>query len=191
VKSNRLALSFGLPFGVGLALFAEPLIVDGLGSRWAPAVGVVQAFALVAAADQVFFNWTAFHRALGNTRPIAVASVTMMVVFVGVAIPLLLAEGLDGLGIGMAITGFAGLCVRAFYVRRLFGGVGLVRLVVVAAVPTALGALAVLGLDAPVYVYVAVVAVVTWLLQGSLFREALGYLARRSSAQSEPATRPA
>jgi hypothetical protein len=49
----------------------------------------------------------------------------------------------------------------------------------------------VLALDAPVYVYVALVAVVTRLLQGSLFREALGYVSRRSSAQSEPATRPA
>ena len=191
VKSNRLALSFGLPFGVGLALFAEPLIVDGLGSRWEPAVGIVQAFALVAAADQVFFNWTAFHRALGRTRPIAVANVVQMVVFLAAAIPLLLAEGLDGLAIGMAATGLAGLVVRSFYVRRLFPGEGLVALVCVAAVPAALGAGLVLAVDAPFFAYVAVVVAATLALQGGLMREAAGYLARRSSAQNEPATRPA
>ena len=38
-------------------------------------------FALIAAADQLGFNWTAFYRALGRTRPIAVVNVTMAVVF--------------------------------------------------------------------------------------------------------------
>src|SRR3712207_5616751 len=52
-KSYRLALSFGVPFGVGLALVAEPLIDDVLGDRWLPALGLVQTFALIAAADQL------------------------------------------------------------------------------------------------------------------------------------------
>jgi hypothetical protein len=39
--------------------------------------------------------------------------------------------------------------------------------------------------------YLVVVAVATALLQGSLLREAAGYLTRRSSAQAEPATRAA
>ena len=194
-KSNRLALSFGLPFGVGVALFAEPIVVDGLGPRWEPAVGIVRAFALVAAADQLFFNWTAFHRALGQTRPMAVANVVMMVVFVAVAIPLLLAEGLDGLGLGMGLTTLAGLALRSFYVRRLLPGVALARLAAVAAVPAALGAAVVLLARAPLAVeapaYVAVVLAATLALQGGLLREAAGYLARRSAAQSEPATRPA
>ena len=195
VKSNRLALSFGLPFGVGLALFAEPLIVDGLGPRWEPAVELVQVFALVAAADQVFFNWTAFHRALGRTRPIAVVNVVMAVVFVGVAIPLLLAEGLTGLGIGMGVTCLAGLVLRGFYVRQLFGPIGLAPLVVRSAFPAGLGAALVLLSSAPLgaelAVYLVAVTIATLGLQGGLLREAAGYLARRSSAQSEPATRPA
>ena len=191
VKSNRLALSFGVPFGVGLALFAEPLIDDVLGERWRPALGRVQTFALIAAADQLCFNWTAFYRAVGRTRPIAIVNVVAAVVFAAVAIPLLLAEGLDGLAIGMAATGATGLVVRAFYVRRLFPGEPLLRLALVAAVPAALGAACVLALDAPFPVYVVVVAAATLVLQGELLREALGYFARRSSAQSEPATRPA
>ena len=195
LKSNRLALSFGLPFGVGLALFAEPLLVDVLGEQWRPAVGLVQAFALVAAVDQMGFNWNAFYRALDRTRPIAVANVVMMVVFVAVAIPLLIAEGLDGLAIGMAATCGVGLVLRWWYVRGLFPGEPLVRTALVAGVPAVVGGAAVLAADAPVVaelaLYLAVVAAVTAVLQGGLLREALGYLARRSSAQSEPATRPA
>jgi O-antigen/teichoic acid export membrane protein len=192
-KSNRLALSFGLPFGVGLALFAEPLIDDVLGDRWLPALGLVQTFALIAAADQLCFNWTAFYRALGRTRPIAVANVVAAIVFVAVAIPLLLAEGLDGLAIGMAATTAVALVLRSVFVHRLFPEVGLTRLVLRAAVPAAVGAAAVLAAGGPavaeLVVYVAIVAVATWLLQGGLLREAVGYLARRSTAQAEPAIR--
>jgi hypothetical protein len=118
-----------------------------------------------------------------------------MVVFVAAAIPLLLAEGLDGLAIGMAATGATGLVLRWWYVRRLFPGEPLGRLVGVAAVPAALGALAVLAAEAPALaeaaLYVVVVGGATVALQGGLFREALGYLARRAPAQTEPATRAA
>jgi PST family polysaccharide transporter len=191
VKSNRLAVSFGLPFGIGLALFAEPLIEDVLGPRWLPALGLVQVFAVIAAVDQLGFNWTAFYRALGRTRPMAVVNVTMMVVFLGAALPLLMTRGLDGLALGMAITTGCGLLLRLFFVARLFPGAPLLREALRAAVPTAAGAAAVAGIAPSLVLYLAVVGAATWLLQGSLLREALGYLARRSSAQAEPATRPA
>jgi O-antigen/teichoic acid export membrane protein len=193
VKSNRLALSFGLPFGVGLALFAEPLIDHVLGEQWRPALGIVTAFALMAGADQLAFNWTAFYRAIGETRPMAVVSGVSAVVFVAVAIPLLLAEGLDGLAIGMAVTTAVSLALRAFYVRRLFPEIALGRLALRAAVPAAVGAAAVLAAGAPPLVelvaYVALVGVATWVMQGGLLREALGYLALRRSAQAEPTMR--
>ena len=185
-KSNRLALTFGVPFGVGLALFAEPLIEDVLGDRWRPALGLVQTFALIAAADQLGFNWTAFYRALGRTRPIAVANVVAAVVFVAVAIPLLLAEGLDGLAIGMAVTTAVALAVRAFYVRRLFPEVPLGRHVFRALLPAAQGAVLVLAFDFPALVelavYLAAVWSTTWALQGRLLREAIGYVKYRKSA---------
>jgi PST family polysaccharide transporter len=195
LKSNRLALTFGLPFGIGLALFAEPLIDDVLGERWRPALGLIQGFALLAAADQLGFNWTAFQRAVGDTRPIAVVTVAMMVVFLAVAIPLLLTEGLRGLAIGMACTTATGLAGRLFYLRRLFGPLPFARLALRSLTPSVIAAGAVLALSAPavaeLVLFLAVVAAVTWLLQGGLLREALGYVARRSSAQAEPATRPA
>jgi O-antigen/teichoic acid export membrane protein len=188
MKSNRLALSFGLPFGIGLALFAESLVEHVLGERWRPALGLIQVFAVIAAADQLAFNWSAFYRALGRTRPMAVVNVTMMVVFLGVALPLLIADGLDGLALGMAITTGVGLVLRALFVKRQFPHAPLLREAVRAAVPTAHGAAAVLYVAHNVVLYVAVVAVATWVLQGSLLREALGYLAKRGAA---PAGAPA
>jgi PST family polysaccharide transporter len=196
VKSNRLAVSFGLPFGVGLSLFAEALITDVLGDRWLPALGLLQAFALVAAADQLGFNWTAFYRALGRTRPIAVVNVVRAVVFCAVALPLLLSDGLRGLAIGMAVTTAAGFVLRCWFITRLFPAAPLGREGLRALLPTALGAAAVWAggrgdAAAELVLFVAVVAAATWVLQRALLREAAGYLARRRAAHSEPATRPA
>ena len=38
MKSNRLALMWGVPFGLGLALFAEDLVAFGIGEEWGPAL---------------------------------------------------------------------------------------------------------------------------------------------------------
>ena len=35
MKSNRLALMWGVPFGVGLTLFAADLVEFGIGEEWA------------------------------------------------------------------------------------------------------------------------------------------------------------
>ena len=50
VKSNRLALMWGFPFGVGVALFGADLVHFVIGDRWAGAIVLIQAFGLMAAA---------------------------------------------------------------------------------------------------------------------------------------------
>ena len=67
---------WGMPFGVGLALFAPDLIEFGYGEEWEPAVGLIQAFGLIAAFNHIGYNWTAFFRARGPRRePIGVMGV--------------------------------------------------------------------------------------------------------------------
>lgn len=202
LKTNRLALLWGLPCGIGVALFARPLLEHVLGDRWLPALGLLQAFAVIAAVNQVGFNWTAFYRARGDTRPIATTNVVMLVVFLGVAIPLLVRDGLSGLAVGMAVTTAVGIALRLGYLRRLFPGLPLARHVARAAAPTLPAAAVVLGLRAmggigalpELVLFAAIVAGVTWALERQLFAELAGYLGSRraaTSAISEPATRAA
>lgn len=94
VKSNRIALMWGLPFGVAVALFAPDLVHFALGGRWTAAIGLIQVFGLVAAADQVGFNWSAFYRARGETRPILVSTLVTAVAFIVSVVPLTLWQGL-------------------------------------------------------------------------------------------------
>ncbi len=91
----------GLPAGIGLVLFAPDLVEHALGQRWHVATFLIQAFGLGAALNQIGFNWTAFYRAIGNTRPIAVATIVMFVTILGIGIPMLLTRGVDGYGVAM------------------------------------------------------------------------------------------
>ncbi len=188
VKSNRLGLLWGVPLGAGIALFAPDLVRFGLGAHWAPAVTLLQVFGLVAAIDQLGYNWDAYYRARGDTRPIAVVSLAAMLAFVCVALPLLLTRGLDGFGAGLAFTAVVTVAARGVYLARLFPAFGMARHAARAIAPTlpAAGiALAVRALDGrrtlpvavgEIVVYVAVVVVATLVLERSLVREIAGYL---------------
>ena len=189
VKSNRLALMWAVPFGVGLTLFAAALVRFGIGERWRPAVVVLQVFGITAALNHVGFNWTAYFRARSQTRPIALANVAATLVFLIAGIPLLLAFGLKGFAAGIALQAGAGLIVRGFYLRRLFNGFGFLRHTARAFLPTlpAAGAVLLIRLVEPgrdtlalvlgqLAVYVIVTAVATFYLESRLIREALGAL---------------
>ena len=192
VKSNRLALMWGMPFGIALTLFAPDLVEFVLGSRWEPAVGLLQAFGAIAAVGHIAFNWSAFFRARGETRPMGVVAVINVVVFVAVAIPLLILEGLSGFAIGMAVTTAVGLVQRTWYLTRLFPGFLIVQHSLRAMAPTVPAVLATLGVralesgtrsggDAAVElaVYLVFTAVATFAFERALIREVLGYVGHR------------
>jgi O-antigen/teichoic acid export membrane protein len=192
LKSNRLALMWGIPFGVGVALFASDLVEFGIGERWREGVGLIQAFGLIAAANHVAFNWDAFYRAQGRTRPIAVWSLAILVAFVAVALPLLVTEGLDGFAIGMGATTAVSLVVRSFYLRRMFPGVALARHAARAIAPAVPATLAVLALRTAqtgertaglalgeLGLFLAVAVAATVAAERPLLREVVGYLRGR------------
>ena len=192
VKSNRLALIWAVPFGVGITLFCSDLVHFGIGERWRPAVTVLEVYGIVAAINHVGFNWTAYFRAIDRTRPIMVVSVAAAATFLVVGIPLLLQIGLPGFAIGMAAQAMVAVVMRAFYLQRLFPGFDFIRHAARAFVPTLPAAAAVLLLRAvepaghtagealaelAVFVFVATIA--TWQLESGLIREAVGTLLGR------------
>ena len=73
---------------------------------------------------QIAFNWTLFMRALDNTRPMAVAGLIGVVVFLTVTMPLMLIMDnvLTGYLIGMSVNTAVQLLFRGYYMQRLFEG---------------------------------------------------------------------
>src|SRR5205814_3308361 len=98
-----------------------------------------------AAVDQIGFNWTAFARARGETRPLAVAPTAMMVVMVAAGVPLVLSDGLVGYAIALAASTLAGIAVRMAYLVRLFPALRIVAHVSRAILPTVPAALVIVA----------------------------------------------
>jgi O-antigen/teichoic acid export membrane protein len=196
VKSNRLALMWAVPFGVGVTLFCSEVVRFGIGERWRPAVVVLQVYGIAAAVNHIGFNWTAYFQALGRTRPIAIVSGAAALAFLLAGIPLLLWLGLRGFAIGVAVQAMVALALRAFYLQRIFPGFDFLRHAARAFLPTVPAAVAVLLLRllapgrhslglalAELASYVVVTAIATWCLESRLIREAFGALLdRRATA---------
>jgi O-antigen/teichoic acid export membrane protein len=207
VKSNRVALMWGMPFGVGLALFASDLVHFGLGERWVPAIGVLTAFGLIAGFGQIAFNWQIFMRAVNRTRPIFYGSLLNVAVFLVATLPLMIAFGLTGYAAGMALGVVLHICLRAFFLRRLFPGFRLARHFLRAIAPSVPAAAAVLLLRLLVggdrslaralgelALYAVVTIVSTLYFERGLLTEMAGYLRGRGGirtrAQDLPRTAP-
>jgi O-antigen/teichoic acid export membrane protein len=199
VKTNRLTLMWGIPFGVGLALFVDDLVRYVIGDHWASAVPLVQAFGLIAAVNHIGFNWSAFYRARGETRPLAIAAPIVTLIFLVAALPGLFLWGLDGYAAGMAAMTLTHLGIRSYYLRKLFTGFRMLPHALRAIAPTVPAVLVVLGarwvepsrgagLAAGEFaLYVVVTLVATALFERSLLREVLGYVAGRSAPEAAPA----
>lgn len=195
VKSNRLALMWGVTFGLGLTLFASDLVHFVLGERWSPAIPALQVFGGLVAVKQLGFNWSAFMRARNETKPMAVNGVLGMVTFLAVGVPLMFTSGLDGYLVGFSASAVVQLLSRTYYLGRLFEGFGMVRHILraflpsVPAVATVLAVRAVEGAGerslplalAEAALYLLVTAGATALAERRLLREVAGYL-RRSTA---------
>lgn len=119
-KSNRLAMLWATAVGAALVLWAPDLVAHLFGEKWEIATYAIQVFGLAAAINQIAFNWSAFYRALGDTKPLAVNSAVMCVAVLVIAIPLLLVDGIDGYATGMTLAIVVLVISRLYYVARLF-----------------------------------------------------------------------
>ena len=203
VKSNRLALMWGLPFGIAMALFAPDLVEFVLGSTWEEEgiTFLLQSFGLILGFRQIAFNWSVFVNARGETKPMAINAVLAMVTFFAVTVPLMFVIGLEGYAIGMAVVLLVELAVRGYFMRRMFAGFSLVRHVLRAIAPSLPPVAIVLGLrllvDAErtlglalgeLALYLVVTVAATMFFERSLLAEIRGYLRRGSAPEPAPAT---
>jgi PST family polysaccharide transporter len=186
VKSNRLTLMWGVPFGVGVTLFCPDLVRFGIGERWRPAITLLQVYGITAAVNHVGFNWTAYFRAQGRTRPVGIVNVVTTIVFLVVGIPLLVAFGLRGFAIGVAVQAGAAVVLRAWYLQQLFAGFDFLRHALRGFLPTVPAAAVVIVARlleprgrtlaialAEFVAYILVTLASTWCLESGLLREAL------------------
>lgn len=199
MKSNRVTAMWALPFGAFLALFAPDLVHYVLGDKWEPAIILLQILGITGAVHQLGFNWTAFYRAVGISRPQATYAAAAALAFCAVPLPLLFLAGIDGFAYGMFAVMVAAWGTRAYYIKRLLPEVRLTALAARAAMPVLAASVVVLlarlpesgPRDAGValaegVVFFLALALATWARERPLLVEMAGYL--RSDAHA-PAAR--
>ena len=129
VVTNRLSMLWAAPVGLGLFLFAQPLVALLLGPAWSPAVLLVQAQGLGVVVTSIGFNWHVFFAARGETRPQLVVSVLGAAWIVLVVVPLLLLFAIPGAAAAVVVLAIGTNVVRQRYLRRLFDRFSLTGLV--------------------------------------------------------------
>lgn len=197
VKSNRLALMWSMPYGFAITLFASDVVAFGIGEQWRPAVVLLQAYGVTAAFSGVAFNWDAYFRAVGNTKPMAVAGMAAMVTFVATSIPLTIAHGLTGFAIAVGAQALAHMACRALYLSRFFHGfhyLGHAARSIAPTLPAIAGVLAVRGLItadrtlalalSELAIYGLLIVGFTALFEGRLVKEAVSYLRAAPAIES-------
>ena len=191
VKSNRLALVWAMPFGVGLALFASDLVHFVFGPRWEPAIGLLAAMGVISAVSQIGYNHSIFFRAVNQTRPLFKLALLGLVSFFVVAVPLILTFGLTGYAIAWAVMTLLQVAGRGWYLSKLFDGFRMARHFARAIAPSVPAAAAVLAVRlaepagrtpalalAELVLYVGATIAATMLFERPLMREVAGYLRR-------------
>ena len=191
VKSNRLALIWGFPIGIGVAVFAGDLVHFLLGARWEYAVILFQAVGVASAIGHVAFNWDDYIRARGDTKPIAIYAWVGLIGWIVAPIPLMIKFHLHGYAWGLIIVTLFNLGLRGWLMRKLFPAFSILPHGLRAMLPTlpAVGiVLAVRAVEpasrpltvalAELGVFVGTVVIGTWLIERDLLGEAVGYLRR-------------
>jgi lipopolysaccharide exporter len=201
VKSNRLAMMWGVPLGVGAALFAPDLIRFVLGHKWAFATTLFQSVGLASALAQVAFNWDDYLRAVADTKPIALYAWTGLIGWGAGPIPLMIVDGLRGYALGLFVVAVFMVGMRCYYMRRLFPQFAIGRHIGRALLPTIPATAVVLAVRvlepfdrslavalAELVLYVGITVLATWSAEKTLLREAIGYLRRARAGAVQFAT---
>ena len=192
-KSNRLGLMWAMPFATGLALFSGDLVNFVFGDEWDAAVGMIAATALICGFGQIAFNWTVFMRAANETRPIFIASLFDLGVFIVALLPLTLKYGVTGYALGFGIGTVVQIGVRGYFMNRLLRGFGVFRHAVRAITPMvpATGLILLVRLATQdvertagqavgeLVLFLAATAVFTWMIERRLVAEVVGYVRGR------------
>ena len=192
LKSNRVALMWGIAFGTGLALFSGDLVEFVLGDKWNSAINLIAAFGVILGVGQIAVNWTIFMRALNRTRPLFVAALLDVAVFLAVLMPATITLGVTGYMIGFGAAMAVQIAARTYFMRTLFREFSLVRHAVRAIAPVlppaavVLAARLVAGGDrslgralAEFALYVVATVGLTYAFERRLITELLGYLRGR------------
>ena len=199
LKSNRVALMWGITFGVGLALFSGDLVNFVLGDKWEDAINLLAAYGVICGLGQLAVNWTIFMRAVNRTKPLFAAALLDVAVFVFVLTPCVLTLGVTGYVIGFGTALLVQVIARTYFMRTLIDDFNLLRHTWRAIAPVLIPIALIVGIRqlesgdrtparalAEIALYLAAAIVFTYLFERRLINELVGYMRGRTRPTPAP-----
>ncbi|MCB9176138.1 MAG: oligosaccharide flippase family protein [Caldilineae bacterium] len=129
VRSNRYIALLTLPAGIGMALFADPLVRQVLSEQWLPAIPLLRVFALAFTIRvSTGNNWHLLPLSRGETRPVLAISGVSAILTLALGIPLISRYGgWGGAWVNVLVAFGWALPARLVYLRRELGSLDFLR----------------------------------------------------------------
>jgi O-antigen/teichoic acid export membrane protein len=119
MRAQSLLSAAALPAGCGFAIIAKPLILLTMGSKWLPAVIVIQLLAGVFAFQTLSTTLQPLALAMGRTRDLLIRDVANFLIRVPLVIIGMLTGGLVGIVAARCASGLIGTLINMAMVYRL------------------------------------------------------------------------
>jgi len=120
-SAQSLISAIALPVGVGCALIAHPLVLLTMGSKWLPAVDVIQVLSCVFALITLSSPVQPLAMAKGETRLLFHRDLLSFAIRVPIIVVGMILGGLHGIIYARSVTGVIGIFINMHLVRRLIG----------------------------------------------------------------------
>ncbi len=129
VRSNRYIALITLPAGIGMALFADPLVRLVLSETWVDSIGLMQVFALAFTLRvSTGNNWHLLPLSRGRTLPVLIISSVSAILTLLLGIPLISRYGGWGAAwVNVLVAFLWAVPARLFYLRLELGSLSFLR----------------------------------------------------------------
>ncbi|MBX7483450.1 lipopolysaccharide biosynthesis protein [Qipengyuania qiaonensis] len=118
-RAQALITLVALPMGIGVALVADTLVLAAMGSKWLPAVPIIQALSVIFAVQTIGSMVSSLGMARGHTKLLFVRDLQMFFIRLPIIVAGTLMFGLAGLIGARVISGLIGTFVNMLVVRQL------------------------------------------------------------------------
>ena len=118
-RAQALITLVALPMGIGVALVADTLVLTAMGSKWLPAVPIIQALSVIFAIQTIGSMGSSLGMARGDTKLLFVRGLQMFFIRLPIIVVGTVLFGLAGLIGGRVISGLIGTFVNMRVVRQL------------------------------------------------------------------------
>jgi len=121
----KVGMLWAAPVGMALFLFSDDLVLHVFPNKWNGVGFFLQVQGGAVLFGSIAHAWDFFTKALGKSEPILMASLVLILIFVGIFVPAVFFFRYRGIAVGIGAIVVGGIVIKQHYVGKLFQGVSI------------------------------------------------------------------